>query len=63
MSKKITKISLSPIKVLTPNGFSHGLVTKRPVTTREAKYIMRNIFGIDVNVLNLKKITMNITMD
>ena len=49
MMKTVTKISLSPIKVLTPNGFSHGLVTKRPVTTREAKYIMRNIFGIDVN--------------
>lgn len=47
--KKITTIKLQPIKVLTPNGFSHGLVTKRPVTTREAKYIMQNILGIDVN--------------
>lgn len=47
--KKITTIQLQAVKVLTPNGFSHGLVTKRPVTTREAKYIMRNILGIDVN--------------
>lgn len=47
--KKITTIQLQAVKVLTPNGFSHGLVTKRPVTTREARYIMRNIFGIDVN--------------
>lgn len=46
---KTTTVKLSPIKVLTLNGFSHGLVTKRPVTTREVKYIMRNIFGIDVN--------------
>lgn len=47
--KKITTIQLQAVKVLTPNGFSHGLVTKRPVTTRETRYIMRNIFGIDVN--------------
>ena len=47
--KKITTIQLQAVKVLTPNGFSHGLVLKRPVTTREAKYIMRNILGIDVN--------------
>lgn len=46
---KTTTVKLSPIKVLTPNGFSHGLVTKRPATTREARYIMRNIFGIDVS--------------
>lgn len=46
---KITTIQLRAIKVLTPNGFSHGLVTKRLVTTGEARYIMRNIFGIDVN--------------
>lgn len=47
--KAITKVNLNPIKVLTPNGFSHGIVTKRPATAREVKYIMRNIFGIDVN--------------
>lgn len=46
---KTTTIKLSPVKVLTPNGFSHGLVKKRPVTTREARYIMRNIFGIVVS--------------
>lgn len=47
--KKITTIQLQAIKILTPNGFSHGLVTKRPATTREVRHIMRNIFGIDVN--------------
>lgn len=46
---KTTTIRLKPIKILTPNGFSHGLVTKRPVSTREVRHIMRNIFGIDVN--------------
>lgn len=47
--KKITTIQLQAVKVLTPNGFSHGLVTKRSVTTREARHIMNNILGIDVN--------------
>lgn len=47
--KAITKVSLNPIKVLTPNGFSHGIVTKRPTTTREVRHIMRNILGIDVS--------------
>lgn len=46
---KTTMVKLKPIKVLTPNGFSHGLVTKRSVTTREARHIMKNILGIDVN--------------
>ena len=46
---KTTMVKLEPIKVLTPNGFSHGLVTKRSVTTREARHIMKNILGIDVN--------------
>lgn len=48
--KKTTTIQLQAVKVLTPNGFSHGLVTKRSVTTREAKHVMRNIFGIDIHV-------------
>ena len=30
---KTTTVRLRPVKVLTPNGFSHGLVTKRPATT------------------------------
>lgn len=47
--KKITTVQLQAIKVLTPNGFSHGLVTKRSVSTREVRHIMRHIFGIDVN--------------
>lgn len=47
--KKITSIQLQAIKVLTPNGFSHGLVTKRSVTTREARHIMKDILGIVVN--------------
>lgn len=47
--KKIATIQLQTVKVLTPNGFSYGLVTKRLVTTREAKHIMKNILGIDVN--------------
>lgn len=47
--KKITTIQLQAIKVLTPNGFSHGLVTKRPATTREVRHIMKNILGIVVN--------------
>lgn len=42
MSKKITKISLSPIKVLTPNGFSHRIVTKRPVMSLQMKGICIN---------------------
>lgn len=46
---RVTTIELEPIKVLTPNGFSHGLVTKHPVSTREVRHIMRNIFGIDIN--------------
>lgn len=46
---RVTTIKLEPIKVLTPNGFSHGLATKRPVSTREVRHIMRNIFGIDIN--------------
>ena len=46
---KTTMIKLKPINVLTPNGFSHGLVTKRPLATREVRHIMKNIFGIDVN--------------
>lgn len=47
--KKITTIQLQAIKVLTPNGFSHGLVIKRPATTREVRHIMKNILGIVVN--------------
>lgn len=47
--KKITTIKLQAIKVLTPNGFSHGLVTKRPATTREVRHIMKNIFSIVLN--------------
>lgn len=47
--KKITIIQLQSIKVLTPNGFSHGLMTRRPASTREVRHIMRNIFGIDIN--------------
>lgn len=47
--KKTATIKLQAVKVLMPNGFSHGLVTKRPVTTREARHIMKNILGIDVN--------------
>ena len=46
---RVTTIKLEPIKVLTPNGFSHGLATKHPVSTREVRHIMRNIFGIDIN--------------
>ena len=46
---KTTIVKLEPIKVLTPNGFSHGLVTKRSATTREVRHIMKNILGIDVN--------------
>lgn len=46
---KTTTVKLSPIKVLTPNGFSHGLVTKRLATTREVRHIMKNIFGIVIN--------------
>lgn len=49
MKEKTTKISLLPVKVLTPNGFAHGLLTKRPVDTREAKHILKNVFGIDLN--------------
>lgn len=49
MKNKTTKITLSPIKVLTPNGFCHGIVTKRTVSTKEVRYIMKNIFGIDIN--------------
>ena len=47
--KKITTIQLQAVKVLTPNGFSHGLVTKRLATTREVRHIMKNILGIVVN--------------
>lgn len=46
---KTTTVKLSPVKVLTPNGFSHGLVTKRPATTREARHVMKNILGIVIN--------------
>lgn len=46
---RVTTIKLEPIKVLTPNGFSHGLATKHPVSTREVRHIMRNIFGIYIN--------------
>ena len=46
---KTTTVKLSPVKVLTPNGFSHGLVTKRPATTREVRHIMKNIFSIVLN--------------
>lgn len=47
--QKFTTISLLPVRVLIPNGYGHGLLTKRPVDNREAKYILRNIFGIDIN--------------
>ena len=46
---KTTTVRLRPVKVLTPNGFSHGLVTKRPATTREVRHIMKNILGIVIN--------------
>ena len=49
MNNKKTIIKLKPVKVLTPNGFSHGLITKRPASTREVRHIMLNIFGIDIN--------------
>lgn len=47
--KSITTIALNKIKVLTPNGFAHGLKTKRKATIREARYVLKNIFGIDIN--------------
>ena len=47
--KKITTIQLQAVKVLTPNGFSHGLVTKRPATTMEVRHIMKNILSIVIN--------------
>ena len=46
---KTTKITLSPVRVLTPNGYSHGLVTKRKATTQEVRHVMKNIFGIVIN--------------
>ena len=46
---KTTTIKLKSVKVLIPDGFSHGLVTKRPATTREVRHIMKNILGIVVN--------------
>lgn len=47
--KSITTIALNKIKVLTPNGFAHGLKTKRKASIREARYVFKNIFGIDIN--------------
>lgn len=47
--QKTTKITLSPVRVLTPNGYSQGLVTKRKATTQEARHVMKNIFGIVIN--------------
>lgn len=47
--KSITTIALNKIKVLTPNGFAHGFKTKRKATIREARYVLKNIFGIDIN--------------
>ena len=49
---KTTTVRLRPVKVLTPNSFSHGLVTKRPATTREVRHIMKNILGIVVYELD-----------
>ena len=36
---------------LETNKFVKGFILKRKVTTREARYIMKNIFGIDINNL------------
>lgn len=49
MKNKTQVFKLSPIKVkVMANGFYCGLVRKRDITIREARYILNKIFKIEI---------------
>lgn len=53
MGRKVNKITFVPFKVvIRKNGFIDGIVTKRYLSIRECRHILKNILGIDISNRN-----------